>query len=183
MVNGMAQSHPEWLTAIVVIGFLILATFVAMGGDGFTGRVAGAGAEGGIAMRINPGEVRNAPGLYRGAWHHDTLIGSYLDGSASHGFISTGYSRDDRKFSIGTASSGNLDDATFVSVVTIIGGQIAILSESPAAALDVAGTVRGDAIVSDGDVCTSTACVNDLVARVTELERQVKALEVAASQR
>ena len=66
---------------------------------------------------------------------------------------------------------------------TIVGGKVGILTESPAAALDVAGTVRGDAIVSDGDVCTSTACVNDLVARVTELERQVKALEVAASQR
>jgi len=94
-------------------------------------------SSGGVKLKISPGTTGNASGLLNNGYHNDLLMGSFLDGSVGHGFISTGYGYS-RKFSIGTASESAISSATFVPNFTVIAnGRVGIGTASPATTLDV----------------------------------------------
>ncbi len=76
------------------------------------------GNSGGVKMEMNPGTTVNNPGIFAGWRHHSLLMGSFLEGSSSHGFISTGVGGS-RRFSIGTATDADGNLAEFKPRLTV----------------------------------------------------------------
>ena len=75
---------------------------------------------GGVAVRIAPASATNSPGMLANTSISDLVLGSFLDGGVSHGFISTGYTSNTRKVSIGRASSSDLPTKVFQPLLTVV---------------------------------------------------------------
>ncbi len=75
---------------------------------------------GGVGVRIAPSSATNSPGMLANTSINDLVLGSFLDGGVAHGFISTGYTSNTRKVSIGRASSSDLATKTFQPQLTVV---------------------------------------------------------------
>jgi len=101
---------------------------------------------GGVGITLRADSISGDSGLFKDHDPNDVLIGSFLDGSMTHGFISLGEPNTECKFSIGTASDWKFDTASFVPQFTIESqtGYVGIGTESPDNKLEVNGDVLVD---------------------------------------
>lgn len=97
---------------------------------------------GGVGVRINPGSVTNSPGMLSGTSINDLVLGSFLDGGVAHGFISTGYTSNTRKVSIGRASSSDVPTKVFEPLLTVVSnsGNVGIGTSAPQTSVHVVDT-------------------------------------------
>jgi len=71
-------------------------------------------------IAFHPGTSTNVAGINDSLYHHNIVLGAFLDSSLAHGYISTGYvGGGGRKFSIGTSSGTDFATATYVPVLTV----------------------------------------------------------------
>jgi len=97
------------------------------------------GGIGGVKMEMYPGSVTNSAGIFDGWGHNSLLMGTFVDGSSGHGFISTGYGTGARKFSIGTGTSSTGANAAFKPLLTVkTNGSVGIGTDNPLYPLHIA---------------------------------------------
>lgn len=107
---------------------------------------------GGVGLRINPGTTTNVPGMLGNTSVSDLVLGSFLDGGVAHSFISTGYTSNTRKVSIGRASSSDPPTKTFEPLFTVVSnsGNVGVGTSTPEFPLSFP-SVTGDKIALTAD--------------------------------
>ena len=89
---------------------------------------------GGVGIRIAPASVTNTAGMLSNTSISDLVLGSFLDAGVAHSFISTGYSSNSRKLSLGRASSADPATKVFEPLMTLVSnsGNVGIGTATPA---------------------------------------------------